>query len=82
MQSLVKRLRHNKHSEAHAKTRHELEELCNEAADRIEELERHYNAASKENVKLKLQISNHKRKQTILKNQNLNVKKQMRAMVQ
>jgi len=82
MQSLVKRLRHNKHNEAHAKTRHELEELCNEAADRLEKLERDYAVASRENVKLKLQIANHKRKQTLLKNQAVLVKNQVRNMVQ
>lgn len=68
MLSLVKRLRNHKHNESLNKA--DLEKLCKEAADRIEELERHYNTQVKENEKLKKLVTDGKRKNISLRNQN------------
>lgn len=69
MPSLVKRLRNHKHNESLNKA--DLEKLCKEAADRIDELERHYNTQVKEVERLKKMVLDGKRKNVTLKNQNL-----------
>lgn len=66
MLSLVKRLRNYKHNESLSKA--DLEKLCKEAADRIDELERHYNTQMKENEKLKKLVTDGKRKTIALRN--------------
>lgn len=69
MLSLVKRLRNHRHNESLNKV--ELEKLCKEAADRIEELERYYNIQIKENDKLKKLVIDKERKNVSLRNQNI-----------
>jgi hypothetical protein len=68
MLSLVKRLRNHKHNESLNKA--DLEKLCKEAADRIDELEKHYNTQVKEVERLKKIVLDGKRKNVTLKNQN------------
>ena len=71
MMNLVKRLRNHHHNETLNKA--DLEKLCKEAAERIEELERHYNKSLKDIEHLKKQALAVKRKNVTLKNQTLRV---------
>lgn len=78
MISLVKRLRNHHHNETLNKI--DLEKLCKEAAEKIEELERHYNMAVKKIENLEGQILKSKRKNTVLKNQNIRIKQDFQRM--
>ncbi len=69
MISLVKRLRNHHHNQNLNKL--DLEKLCKEAANRIEELENHYNASIKE-------IENLKKKEQALKRKNTHDKNVLR----
>jgi hypothetical protein len=74
--NLVKRLRNSHHQETLNKIG--LENLCKEAAERIEELERHYNAVTQENQKLKAQTTKEKLKNVNLRNQTYKLNKKIR----
>jgi len=58
-----------------------LEKLCKEAAVRIEELERHYNASIAKIANLEKQITSHKRTQVSMRNQNLRTKQDARRIL-
>lgn len=78
MMSLVKRLRNHKHNESLNKA--DLEKLCKEAAEKIEELERHYKTSLTKINNLEKQIMDHKRKQVAMRNQNLRTAQEARRI--
>lgn len=79
MISLVKRLRNHKHNETLNKA--DLEKLCKEAAEKIEELERHYKTSISKIANLEKQIVGHKRKQVSMRNQNLRTAQEARRVL-
>lgn len=76
MINLVKRLRNHHHNQTLNKA--DLEKLCKEAAERIEELERHYNSSVKKIENLEKQLLVNKRKNVTLKNQALRISQDAR----